>query len=262
MRKQTAGRTHPGKIAAVFADPVFDTTDPRLSEARAAEGGSAVDGTADRGLSLASVKQAARDTRDTPGETLIPRLSATAGESDALKRILGQSEGRYLLGFDATRTAVESPDLVQFRYVHFATHGFLNTRNPELSGLVLSLYDSKGQSTPGFLLINDVFNLRLGADLVVLSACETALGKQVRGEGLQGVTQGFFHAGTPRVIASLWKVDDRATGELMTEMYEHMVTDGERPAAALRKAQLSVWSDVKWRAPYFWAAFVAEGEWR
>jgi len=150
--------------------------------------------------------------------------------------------------------------LSSVEFIHFATHGLLNNQHPELSGLVLSLVDERGQPQEGFLRAHEVYNLKLNADLVVLSGCQTALGKDVKGEGLVGLTRGFMYAGSPRVVASLWRVSDKATADLMKQFYKGMLAEGLRPAAALRAAQVAMWKGK--RAPYFWAAFVLQGEWR
>ncbi len=142
-----------------------------------------------------------------------------------------------------------SPELGSYRIVHFATHGLLNNSNPELSGIVLSLVDEAGRPQDGFLRLHDIYNLKLGADLVVLSACQTALGRDIRGEGLVGLTRGFMYAGAPRVLASLWNVDDRATAELMKQLYVAVLKDGQSPAAALRAAQVSMWKTRRWQSP-------------
>jgi CHAT domain-containing protein len=156
-----------------------------------------------------------------------------------------------------------SKDLSQYRIVHFATHGVLNDAHPELSGMVLSLFDNKGTPQDGFLRLNDLFNLKLNADLVVLSACRTALGREVRGEGLIGLARGFMYAGAPRVVVSLWSVNDQATAEEMERFYQGMLGSRHlRPAAALRQAQIEMWKQEKWRAPFLWAAFVLQGEWK
>jgi CHAT domain-containing protein len=104
--------------------------------------------------------------------------------------------------------------------------------------------------------------MKLGAGLVVLSACETALGKPVEGEGLLGLTRGFMYAGAPRVVASLWEVDDKATGELMKKFYEGMFVHRLTAAAALRAAQDAIRREPQWRSPYYWAGFVLQGDWR
>jgi CHAT domain-containing protein len=166
------------------------------------------------------------------------------------------------LDFKASREAATSSELASYRIVHFATHGLLDDQHPELSGLVLSLVDENGRPRDGFLRLNDIYNLRLNPDLVVLSACQTGLGKEVRGEGLIGLTRGFMYAGARSVAASLWKVDDVATRELMMRFYGKMFKSGLRPAAALRAAQLEMLKSSEWRAPYYWAGFVLQGEWR
>src|SRR5205814_10361889 len=121
--------------------------------------------------------------------------------------------------FKANRATATNTDLSQYRIVHLATHGLLNSQHPELSGVVLSLVDEQGRPQDGFLRLHEIYNLKLSADLVVLSACQTALGKDVRGEGLVGLTRGFMYAGAARVVACLWKVDDRATAEFMNGFY-------------------------------------------
>jgi CHAT domain-containing protein len=163
---------------------------------------------------------------------------------------------------EANRNTVLSGELRDFQILHFATHAVADTRNPELSGLMLSQVDAKGRPLEGFLGLSDIYELDLAANLVVLSGCSTALGKEVRGEGLMGLTRGFQYAGVPRVVASLWRVQDRATAELMTHFYKAMWRGGLPPAAALREAQKSLRQDPRYRAPYYWAGFVLQGDWR
>ena len=164
--------------------------------------------------------------------------------------------------FAANRALATSTEIGQYRIVHFATHGLINNQHPELSGIVLSLVDEKGKPQNGFLRLYDLYNLKLSAELVVLSACQTALGKEIKGEGLVGLTRGFMYAGAPRVVASLWQIDDRASAELMKRFYQGMLGEGLRPAAALRAAQVSMQNDKRWRAPHYWAAFTLQGEWK
>ncbi len=155
-----------------------------------------------------------------------------------------------------------SDQLSQYRYVHFATHGLADSERPELSTIVLSLFDEQGRPQDGFLRAHEVYNLNLPAEMVVLSACETGLGKLTKGEGLVSLTRGFMYAGAARVVVSLWNVNDRATAELMTKFYRRVLVEGERPAVALRAAQIEMWRDKRWEAPYYWAAFTLQGEWR
>ena len=164
--------------------------------------------------------------------------------------------------FQANRTVAVSGALARYRIVHFATHGLLNSEHPELSGLVLSLIDENGKTRDGFLRMHEIYNLQLPADVVVLSACQTALGKEVRGEGLVGLTRGFMYAGAARVATSLWQVNDAATAELMKPFYRGMLQEKLRPAAALRAAQIEMWKKPQWQSPFYWGAFVLQGEWK
>lgn len=131
-----------------------------------------------------------------------------------------------------------------------------------LSGIVLSLVDLAGHPRDGLLQTTDSYNLNLHAGLVAMSACQTALGAEMRGEGLVGLTRAFLSAGSPRFGASLWTVPDHSTAELMTRFYRFMLVSGVRPAAALRRAQISIWNEGRWARPYYWAAFTVQGEWR
>jgi CHAT domain-containing protein len=158
---------------------------------------------------------------------------------------------------------VLSGELRPYRVLHFATHGVADTRNPELSGLILSLVDAAGRPREGFLGVSEIYELDLAADLVVLSGCRTALGKEVRGEGLMNLTRGFLYAGVPRVVGTLWPVQDRTTKELMSRFYRAMWQGGLPPASALREAQRSmIRDDHRYRDPYSWAGFVLQGDWR
>ena len=192
----------------------------------------------------------------------IARLRFT---DDEAKAILAAAQGRQNLaaiGFDATKTAATDAGLGTYRYLHFATHGFLDTARPSLSAIALSLVGRDGAAQEGFLRAHELYNLNLSADLVVLSACETGLGKEIRGEGLIGLTRAFMYAGAARVIVSLWSVSDRATSELMGRLYREMLRNGRTPSASLRAAQLALRSDARWQHPYYWAAFTIQGDWK
>jgi CHAT domain-containing protein len=183
-------------------------------------------------------------------------------EATKLLALVPANSSFSAMDFLATREAVLRPELGEYRYVHFATHGVLDSERPGLSSLLLSTVDDKGKPQDGFLRANDIYNLKLPAELVVLSACQTGLGKEIKGEGLVGLTRGFMYAGAARVVVSLWNVNDKATAELMTRFYERMLKQGERPAAALRAAQVEMWKQKQWKSPYYWAAFTMQGEWR
>jgi CHAT domain-containing protein len=166
------------------------------------------------------------------------------------------------LGFDATKETATGAEISEYRILHFATHALLNNDHPELSGIALSLMDRQGKDLDGFLRLYEIYNLRLRADLVVLSACQTGLGKQIEGEGLIGLTRGFMYAGASSVVASLWKVDDYATAKLMARFYEGLLKERKPVAEALRQAQLELSRDRLFHEPYFWAGFNLQGDWR
>jgi CHAT domain-containing protein/tetratricopeptide (TPR) repeat protein len=238
------------KLVAVLADPVFESDDPRLNQFAKPVGAAAPTSfKADFAGNARSVK--------------ISRLSATRQEAEAIMTVVPAGAGLMATDFNASRAMITNGELGQYRILHFATHGIINREHPELSGIMLSLLNNEGQSEDGFLQLHDIYNLELsGTQLVVLSACRTGLGKEVKGEGLVGLTRGFMYAGSPSVIASLWKVDDRATAELMKHFYQAMFDERLPPAAALRKAQEAMWQQPRYRAPFFWAAFVLQGEYR
>lgn len=253
LRRELSGRTPAPRMIAALADPVFDHNDQRLKQTAASHDPS-------RTLRLQLSPELQRSAQDTGGLTF-ERLRSSRVEAEAIVS-LARGKNLKALDFNASRATALGDDLGQYRIVHFATHGLLNSLHPELSGLVLSLVDEKGQPQDGFLRAHDVYNLKLRADLVVLSACQTALGKEVKGEGLVGLTRGFMYAGAPRVVASLWRVPSKATAELMKRFYRGMLVEKLRPAAALRAAQIGMWREKRWNEPYYWAAFVLQGEWQ
>jgi CHAT domain-containing protein len=259
LREEAAVRKRPPKTLAVFADPVFDGHDERVRgrpDGRTAAKTTRGDGDRPAGDLTSAAAQIGLDV------DVLPRLPYTRREAEAILALAPRRETRAALGFEATLKTALSGELNEYRLVHFATHGFFNNTNPEMSGLVLSLVDAEGTSQEGFLSAGEVFNLKLSADLVVLSGCRTALGKQMRGEGVVGLTRAFMYAGTSRVLASLWSVDDAATATLMTRFYEGILAGGLSPARALQRAQLAVAGQRQWRHPYYWAGFQLQGDWK
>jgi len=247
LRRDISGRQRPPKVVAVLADPVFEPNDERLA------------GVSTRPGNPRAAQMLESGTRG----VALHRLPKSREEADNILGLTTPALSLAKLGFDASRANAESPELADYRIVHFATHGVLDQAHPELSGVVFSLYDQKGQSVDGFLRLNEVFNLKLPVELVVLSACQSGQGKLIGGEGLVGVTRGFMYAGAASMVVSLWAVDDAATAELMTRFYRNMLGDEHlRPVAALRAAQLSMIDNTKWKNPSFWAPFIFEGEWR
>jgi CHAT domain-containing protein len=166
------------------------------------------------------------------------------------------------LDFEAARAQLTKPRVAAPEVLHIATHALIDDAQPELSGIVLSLVDARGQPTRGFLPLVEVYDLPVRAQLVVLSACRTAAGPDVPGEGLASLTRGFMYAGSPRVVASLWSVEDRATAEFMRAFYEALFVRGQPAPAALRTAQAALRRSTRWASPYYWAAFTFQGDWR
>lgn len=259
QRNALKGRKPAPHSLAIVADPVFEQNDSRLAELRAHR--SAPGGRETRPSDLSQFNRALRDVEIGDGLRSLRRLYSSGLEADALLNLIHGDDAMRALGFDANRNTVINDKLANYRMVHFATHGVVDNQVPELSGIVLSMFDRQGKRQDGFLQLYEIYNLKLGADLVVLSACQTALGKDIRGEGIVSLTRGFMHAGAPRVVASLWNVDDSATAELMSRFYRQMIVNGLRPAAALRAAQLDLAKERRYQSPYFWAAFVLQGEW-
>jgi CHAT domain-containing protein len=248
-------------VAAVFADPVFEASDPRVARALGNRSPTGVSVASRASDPAAPLQQALRGLRAARGGGL-GRLPFSRREADVIAALAPRGRALAATGFEASREAATSPAVGESRIVLFATHSVLNERRPELSGVVLSLLDRSGRSQDGLLRLHDVYNLELGSDLVVLSGCQTALGKESGGEGLIGLRRAFMYAGAPRVVASLWQVDDESTAELMKWFYRAMLEDGRRPAEALRAAQLEMARHPRWSAPFYWAGFVLQGEWK
>ncbi|MCA1565911.1 MAG: CHAT domain-containing protein [Acidobacteria bacterium] len=247
------------RTVAVIADPVFEKDDPRILTFRpdSSSSSSASAKSEDEEVYLAS---ALRNFTEEGGQPVLSRLPSTLREAKAIMAVTPPNEGMVVAGFAATKERVVSDELRDYRIIHFATHGLLNKESPELSGVILSLVDEQGKSRSGFLRLNDIYNMDLSADLVVLSACRTGLGRNVQGEGVVGLTGGFMYAGAKSVIASLWKVDDEATAELMSHFYTAMLIDGLSPSAALKTSKREMWKQERWHAPFYWAAFTLQGE--
>lgn len=277
LRRERADppKSAPSKTIAVIADPVFSASDERCCKpARVSLEGSRVrpprPGTERppaAGELLKGNRAMAQQAGITDGRGRILRLGFTRLEAEEILAAVPPAEQLKAVGFDANLALLtDGRRLAPYRILHFATHGLLNPQHPELSGILLSLIDEQGRRREGFLQMHQVFNLRLPAEMVVLSACETGVSKGIRGEGLNGISRGFMYAGARRVVASLWKVNDASTSQLMKYFYENLrLAEGPdlsrvRPAAALRAAQLRMMKQRLWQPPYYWAAFVVQGE--
>lgn len=248
--------TSSDRLVAVLADPVFSNNDDRMKNSE--QHGPILLA----GSEQISTQPALRDLKLRSENGSATRLVHAAEEADAILAAAPRGTVMLAKDFDANREKAMSSQIGEYQIVHFATHGFFNTDHPEFSGVVLSMVNRDGTKTNGFLPLEDVYNLNLSAELVVLSACDTALGKSVQGEGVVGLTRGFMYAGARSVVTSLWKVDDRATAALMKEFYKSMLQDCMTPASALRVAKLKIREEKAWSAPYFWAGFVLQGEYK
>jgi len=255
LRKILAGRPTATGGIAVFADPVFEPADPRVETATITK------------------EKVARPrgplTRGVPGSgsddpAYVPRLPASRDEANAIAAIFGGQGPQSVfvaLDFDANRDFIVREGLTRYRLIHFATHGVVDPNHPERSGLILSLVDKKGRKQDGYLRLGDIYKLKLAADLVVLSSCDSALGKDLDSEGIIGLPRGFLYAGARSVIASLWKVNDEATAKLMSGLYIR-IRQGQSSSAALRGAQLEMAHDPRWSKPYYWAGFTLQGDYK
>ena len=255
LRQETSRRQPPANVLAAFGDPVFQSNYAQQKDKRTEQIAQ---------TRAESWPPATRDI-DPAGDSFNPSsiepLFYARLELANLRQVAG-SKTLMATRFDATPEKLRTTDLTKYAILHLATHGILDPKRPERSGLILSTVNIDGQVQDGFVGLRDIYGLRAPVDLVVLSACRTGLGKDVRGEGLIGLTRGFIYAGASSVVASLWKVDDEATAELMKRFYANMLQGGMRPAEALRAAQNSIRQEPQWRAPFYWAAFTLQGDYR
>jgi len=267
VRQQTARAT--GKNILIVADPVFNSVDGRAKGAATA---TSVSGDT-RGLGLSSAVADISAQQGGPGDAGVPpagmqglplaRLAGTRTEADQISKLVKTAGGQadVWLDLNASEDNVDAREVNKYRVIHIATHGLLDAERPQFTGLVLSLIGNKSQD--GFLRTDEVFNLKLGAPLVMLSACETGLGKEKRGEGVMGLTRAFMYAGAPTVGVSLWSVADKSTADLMTEFYKRLLaSDTASPSTSMREAQMAMIAGKKYSAPFYWAPFVLVGDWR
>ncbi|HEU5132733.1 MAG TPA: CHAT domain-containing protein, partial [Pyrinomonadaceae bacterium] len=252
------------KAMLIIADPVFNSNDARAQKRPAAPAGDAEV----RGLGIQSaltdVSGSTPPAQPAQMEGLpLARLNGTRTEADQISKLAKASGGQadVWLDLDANEDNLGTRDVTKYRIIHVATHGLLNAERPQFTGVVLSLVGNKTHD--GFVRTDEVFNLRLGSPLVMLSACETGLGKEKRGEGVMGLTRAFMYAGAPTVGVSLWSVADKSTADLMTDFYKRLLTTGEgtTSSSALRGAQLAMISGKRYSAPFYWAPFVLVGDW-
>jgi CHAT domain-containing protein len=233
---------------AIFADPVFTAHDCRLNNSP----------DCNQERLFAARNRAAQqfnyvDWQDLPG---------TYTEAENIIDLFpNKTNIKSAFGFAATRDQIIGNQLENYDLIHFATHGFFDEEKPDQSGLVFSLIDEKGQPQNGFLRLDSIFNMKLNASLVVMSACQTGLGEEIKGEGMVGLSRGFMYAGASDLLMSLWSVDDAATAEFMTRFYRLLLQDKLTPAAALTETQRQMREKTEWSHPYYWSAFILQGDW-
>jgi CHAT domain-containing protein len=253
LRQNYGDRKPPGQTLAILADPVFSPDDERIK-------GKITQATTEKleANNLGLNRSLRASNRQWPPQ----RLPFSRQEAQTISSLFPSASSRQIFDFDASRTTATDGNLANYQIIHFATHGLANSENPELSGILMSMIDDKGNLVNGFLRLTDIFNLELAANLVVLSACQSGMGQNVKGEGMVGLTRGFMYAGAQRVAVSLWSVDDEGTAVLMQKFYQKMLQQKLAPAAALRAAQIEMMQEEKWKSPYYWAAFTLQGEWK
>ena len=261
--KQQHTKTN-SRAMLVIADPVFNSSDARAKKGAAT---SASPDAEARGLGIQSALADVDGNAPAPGAAMeglpLARLTGTRVEAEQISKLAKASGGQadVWLDLDASEENLDTRDMSKYRIIHVATHGLLNAERPQFTGVVLSLVGNKTQD--GFVRTDEVFNLRLGSPLVMLSACETGLGKEKRGEGVMGLTRAFMYAGAPTVGVSLWSVADKSTADLMTDFYQRLLstTATNTTSGALRGAQLAMINGKKYSAPFYWAPFVLVGDW-
>jgi CHAT domain-containing protein len=198
---------------------------------------------------------------DASALTLV-RLPWSRQEASSIAARFPPDRSWMALDFSADRAAVLQARWETYAIAHFATHSLIDARNPELSGIVLSLYDPRGQPIDGFLRVTDVYNLRMPLQLVVLSTCDSANDLAAMGNDVYTLANAFFYAGAPRVVASLWPVNDQAAAVFMSHFYQSLIASRATPAAALRAAKSAMAQDARWHSPAYWSAFVLQGDWQ
>lgn len=240
-------KPRPGRELIVYSDPVFSRDDPRLEKVLGP-------------WPPERLRPARSSNRFVESLESLSRLEASGTEGESIATEMG--DATILTGFLANRDTALDTAVSDFKIIHYATHGLLNETRPDLSGLVFSRFTENGDPRDEVVRLRDIYEMKLSADLVVLSACSTGVGKEVKGEGLMSLNNAFLRAGAGTVVSSLWTVDDEATERLMKIFYEEMKVSGSTPSSALRKAQLDLMRSSRFGSPYYWAPFTVQGDFR
>jgi len=265
LRREVTERNAAPMLLAILADPVFALDDPRIRHSGSAGNGmeKTILREPTRSVSTRSSKAHEEVASQVGASRSIRRLLGTRWEGQQIASLLPTNARLLALDFQASKSRVLSGELSDYRIIHFATHALINDIDPVASTIVLSQVNEQGEPQDGALTLHDIYNLKLRADLVVLSACRTALGTDIKGEGMRGLAGGFMQAKVPRIVVSLWPISDNATAQFMVRLYRLMLsTRAPSAAAALREVQTEMLKDKRWQAPYFWAPFVIQGEWK
>ena len=226
----------------VFADPVYSTDDLRVNAT----------GNQDHDLFSPQLPFVRSGN--------LTRLPFTALEADAIDEFATKLEATIFEGFDARKTQLFKDHVLKADILHLAAHAIAHSTSPQLSGLILSQVDESGDVIDGFIGLHEIQSMRSRASLVVLSACESAIGQEILGEGMISLARGFMRNGASNVIASQWRVPDKATAQLMSAFYQDLLGKNERLDHALRHAQLQIRSNRRWREPFYWAGFSLWGK--
>lgn len=262
LQQVSANRPAATKALAVLADPVYDRADSRAGKIKGTPPVQPVASGQFRSISFYRAVQTLREVGLSGPQLAVPRLQPAKNEAKAILNVA--PEGSRIGWFDlqASRDTLLSADLSPFRVLHFATHGMVSTEQPTTSGVVLSMVNLAGQSQNGFVLGPDFFNLKLNSDLVVFGNLRASLSVQPQSGGLHGLHRALAYAGSPRLMVGIWPVTERVATTFWTAFYRNLLVEKQRPAAALRAAQLQVMKEKKWASPYYWAAFGMYGDFR
>jgi CHAT domain-containing protein len=247
IKKSQKGQTENSKEMLIFADPIYSENDNRLTSNL---------------MSVSHLRGFVNKNNfpSKPSPISFERLIASKEESKSITQTIGTNNTTLFSDFSANRDVFLNSNLKDYKIIHFATHGFIDVERPELSAIVLSLYDEEANKRDGFIRLHDIYGLNLNADLVVLSACDLGIGKDIKGQGLMSLTNGFLQVGAKSVVSSLWKVDDYATSELMNNFYQILADEKITTTQALRKAKIKMRENPRYNSPYYWAAFNVQGD--
>jgi CHAT domain-containing protein len=246
----------PTENVVVFSDPIFTELDERIKKKDSTPESTGENQT------LGSLVDWGFREKPLGARKDFLRLEFTRDEAEHIAEIVGKPLTKILSGEEANTKNSSALMLKNYQIIHFATHAEINEQYPEFSGIVLSLYDEKGTSQNGFLRLSDIYGLQLSSSLVILSSCNSGRGKEIKGEGVISLTQGFIQAGSKSVVSTLWKVHDKATAQFMKYFYEGIITKKLTPSKALQEAQIQMRQNSNYKSPFFWAPFTLQGEFR